>query len=47
VDLHDLAHCAHEDILSAPSLEILGPLLARLLAASAASDTGSDTGSAQ
>ena len=36
--LHELAHCAHEDILSAGSLQILGPLLVRLLAASAGSD---------
>lgn len=31
LDLHSLAHCSHEDILSPQSLETLGPLLNRLL----------------
>lgn len=35
VEIHRLAHCSHEDIVSPGSLEILGPLLDRLLAAAA------------
>ncbi|MCV6590278.1 MAG: amino acid adenylation domain-containing protein [Marinobacterium sp.] len=31
IELHMLAHCAHEDIMSPQSLETLGPLLDRLL----------------